>query len=167
VCRKKVVFEGFKTQVLGMYIPRTFCNWIILCSYLSSGIRTVWHCKCAIVVVHWLVYNMYNLSPPSSFLLTIVACFWRNFQLPFSPIAAMFLEKFLASLLTCCCMFLENFWLPFSPISACFWRIFWFPFSPISACFWRIFWLPFSPISACFWRNFQLPLSTIAATVIH
>ncbi len=88
-----------------MYIPRTFCNWIILCSYLSSGIRTVWHCKCAIIVVHWLVYNMYNLS----FLLTIVACFSRIFQLPFSPIAAMFLAKFSTSLLTCCCMFSENF----------------------------------------------------------
>ncbi len=108
MCRKKVGFEGFKTQVLGMYIPRTFCNWIILCSYLSSGIRTVWHCKCAIVVVHWLVYNMYNLSLPSSFLLTIVACFWRIFQLPFSPIAAMFLENFLASLLTIAAMFSEK-----------------------------------------------------------
>jgi len=103
-----------------MYIPRTFCNWIILCSYLSSGIRTVWYCKCAIVVVHWLVYNMYKLSPHSSFLLTIVACFWRIFQLPFSPIAAMFLEKFLASLLICCCMFLENFLASLLTIAATF-----------------------------------------------
>jgi hypothetical protein len=81
---------------------------------------------------------MYDLSPPSSFLLAIVACFWRIFQLPFSPIAAMFLEKFLASLLTCCCMFFGEF-----------------------------FGFPSHPFSACFWRNFQLPLSTIAATVIH
>ncbi len=96
-----------------MYIPRTFCNWIILCSYLSSGIRTVWHCKCAIVVVHWLVYNMYKLSPPSSF--------------P-SHHCCMFFKNISASLLTHCChVFGEIFSFPSHLLLHVFGEFFGFP----------------------------------------